>query len=44
MESQFITTADLQSIILADLTTNVTSQPDSIRDLVQQQEYDCVQP
>ena len=31
-------------MILADLTSNADSLPDSIRDLVQQQEYDCVQP
>ena len=44
MESQFNTTSDLQQMILADLTSNLASLPNSIRDLVQQQEYDCVQP
>jgi len=44
MESQFNATEDLQKMILADLASNVVSLPESIRDLVRQQEYSCVQP
>jgi len=42
MESQFNPTEDLQKMILADLASNIASLPESIRDLVRQQEYDCL--